>query len=76
MQAIGTNLTAPLVPVQLAGYVLVLHEVAMSVAAELCAYTYALLINRRLGKLQGRIKGLWDESDYTHLASRTTPAVF
>src|SRR5215210_8189120 len=28
MQAIGTNLTAPLVPVQLADYVLVLHAVA------------------------------------------------
>lgn len=29
------------------------------IAAKICAYTYAFLVNRRLGRLQGRIKDLW-----------------
>jgi len=30
-----------------------------TIAAKICAYTYALMINRRLGRPQGRIKELW-----------------
>lgn len=29
------------------------------IAAKICAYTYAFLVNRRLGRAQGRIKDLW-----------------
>ena len=29
------------------------------IAAKICAYTYALLINRMLGRPQGHIKELW-----------------
>jgi len=29
------------------------------IAAKICAYTYAFLVNRRLGRLQDRIKDLW-----------------
>ena len=29
------------------------------IAAKICAYTYAFLVNRRLGRPQGRIKDLW-----------------
>lgn len=29
------------------------------IAAKNCAYTYAFLVNRRLGRAQGRIKDLW-----------------
>ena len=32
---------------------------ASRIAAKICAYTYAFLVNRRLGRLQGRIKELW-----------------
>ena len=29
------------------------------IAAKICAYTYAFLVNRKLGRSQGRIKELW-----------------
>lgn len=29
------------------------------IAAKICAYTYAFVVNRRLGRAQGRIKDLW-----------------
>lgn len=29
------------------------------IAAKICAYTYAFLVNRRLERPQGRIKDLW-----------------
>jgi hypothetical protein len=32
---------------------------ATRIAAKICAYTYAFLINRVLGRPQGHIKGLW-----------------
>lgn len=32
---------------------------ATRIAAKICAYTYAFLVNRRLGRPQGRIKELW-----------------
>lgn len=32
---------------------------ATRIAAKICAYTYALWVNRRLGRPQGRIKELW-----------------
>ena len=32
---------------------------ATRIAAKICAYTYAFLVNRRLGRPQGRIKDLW-----------------
>ena len=32
---------------------------ATRIAAKICAYTYALQINRRLGRSQGAIKDLW-----------------
>ena len=32
---------------------------ATRIAAKICAYTYAFLINRMLGRPQGRIKELW-----------------
>lgn len=32
---------------------------ATRIAAKICAYTYALLVNRRLGRPQGHIKELW-----------------
>jgi Transposase DDE domain len=32
---------------------------ASRIAAKICAYTYAFLINRRLGRPQGKIKDLW-----------------
>jgi DDE family transposase len=32
---------------------------AARIAAKITAYTYALLVNRRLGRPQGRIKALW-----------------
>ena len=32
---------------------------ATRIAAKICAYTYALLVNRLLGRPQGRIKELW-----------------
>ena len=32
---------------------------ATRIAAKICAYTYAFLINRKLGRSQGRIKELW-----------------
>jgi hypothetical protein len=32
---------------------------AIRVAAKICAYTYAFLVNRHLDRPQGRIKGLW-----------------
>jgi hypothetical protein len=36
-----------------------LVELATRIAAKICAYTYAFLINRILGRSQGRIKELW-----------------
>ena len=32
---------------------------ATRIVAKICAYTYAFLVNRRLGRPQGRIKELW-----------------
>jgi hypothetical protein len=32
---------------------------ATRIAAKICAYTYAFLVNRLLGRPQGRIKELW-----------------
>lgn len=32
---------------------------AIRIAAKICAYTYAFLVNRHLGRPQGRIKDLW-----------------
>ena len=32
---------------------------ATRIAAKICAYTYAFLVNRMLGRPQGRIKELW-----------------
>ena len=32
---------------------------ATRIAAKMCAYTYAFLVNRRLGRPQGKIKELW-----------------
>jgi hypothetical protein len=32
---------------------------ATRIAAEITAYTYAFLVNRRLGRPQGKIKELW-----------------
>jgi hypothetical protein len=32
---------------------------ATRIAAKITAYTYAFLVNRRLGRTQGRIKELW-----------------
>ncbi len=32
---------------------------ATRIAAKICAYTYAFLVNRKLGRPQGRIKELW-----------------
>jgi hypothetical protein len=32
---------------------------ATRIAAKITAYTYAFLVNRRLGRPQGRIKELW-----------------
>ncbi len=32
---------------------------ATRIAAKICAYTYAFLVNRRLGRPQGKIKELW-----------------
>ena len=32
---------------------------ARRIAAKICAYTYAFLVNRRLGRPQGKIKELW-----------------
>jgi hypothetical protein len=32
---------------------------ATRIAAKIAAYTYAFLVNRRLGRPQGRIKDLW-----------------
>jgi hypothetical protein len=32
---------------------------ATRIAAKICAYTYALLVNRMLGRPQGHIKELW-----------------
>jgi hypothetical protein len=32
---------------------------ASRIAAKICAYTYAFLVNRLLGRPQGRIKELW-----------------
>ena len=32
---------------------------ATRIAAKICAYTYALLVNRHLDRPQGRIKELW-----------------
>ena len=32
---------------------------ATRIAAKICAYTYAFLVNRKLGRSQGRIKELW-----------------
>ena len=32
---------------------------ATRIAAKICAYTYAFLVNRRLDRPQGRIKELW-----------------
>lgn len=32
---------------------------ATRIAAKICAYTYAFLINRVLGRPQGHIKELW-----------------
>ena len=32
---------------------------ATRIAAKICAYTYAFLVNRMLGRPQGRTKELW-----------------
>ena len=32
---------------------------ATRIAAKICAYTYAFVVNRMLGRPQGRIKELW-----------------
>jgi hypothetical protein len=32
---------------------------ATRIVAKICAYTYAFLVNRRLGRPQGKIKELW-----------------
>ncbi len=32
---------------------------ATRIASKIAAYTYAFLVNRRLGRVQGRIKELW-----------------
>jgi hypothetical protein len=40
---------------------------AIRIAAKICAYTYALLVNRHLDRPQGRIKELWLEPDNRHL---------
>jgi hypothetical protein len=32
---------------------------ATRIAAKIAAYTYAFLVNRRIGRPQGRIKDLW-----------------
>jgi hypothetical protein len=32
---------------------------ATRIAAKICAYTYAFVVNRLLGRPQGRIKDLW-----------------
>jgi hypothetical protein len=32
---------------------------AVRIAAKITAYTYAFLVNRRLGRPQGKIKELW-----------------
>jgi hypothetical protein len=36
-----------------------LMGLATRIAAKITAYTYAFLVNRRLGRPQGRIKELW-----------------
>jgi Transposase DDE domain len=36
-----------------------LAGLATRIAAKICAYTYAFLVNRRLGRPQGWIKDLW-----------------
>lgn len=44
-----------------------LTGLAIRIAAEICAYTYAFLVNRRLGRPQGRIKELWASNLATHI---------
>jgi hypothetical protein len=36
-----------------------LTGLATRIAAKVCAYTYAFLVNRILGRSQGHIKELW-----------------
>ena len=36
-----------------------LNGLATRIAAKICAYTYAFLVNRMLGRPQGHIKELW-----------------
>lgn len=39
-----------------------LAGLATRIAAKSCAYTYAFLVNRRLGRPQGRIKDPWAQT--------------